>query len=469
MTATKPKAAPTSAPPALGVPGKLPRSRIRPSPTNPRTWFDPAYLQELADSYDVAGVLVPLLVRPMPHAGVLRNGTWVGVDYFELVDGECRFRAAELKGLEELPVHVRWLTDEQALMIQIISNDERRDARPSERAKAYRRLADLGWSAERIAEERRLPVSAVRGILALGKLPAWAWPAVDAGTLPRSTAELAVRVPGDRLREKFLYCVMAGLRSPPAADSWPDLIRFNEKADHDGGLAYREAKTLLHSHFTRELKGAPFSRKSPALLPEAGSCDDCPKRAGNDAEAKAEGIRADTCLDPDCYGRKVGAALAEMGALKKSLATREKRAETKELAAAHPDRRATHEVEKRAPAHAARARLGRPREAGSTRVDASAGRARDETGRPEGQIQGPIMSDDKADAGRVLLVLTDAPGRCRGGCGTSFANRLKRALKALGRNYGLQAKWASADDARAFLETHGKMPCSSDVGGVRPC
>lgn len=147
----------------------------------------------------------------------------------------------------------------------------------------------------------------VRSVLRLAKLPAWALAAVDAGTLPRATAELVARVPGEESRKRAAYCVMIGENSP-ALIVWSDRVELNEKAwKGQTPLTYRETKQLLQLHFTRELKGCPFDRKSLDLLSEAGSCDACPKRAGNDADATEEGVRADTCLDPDCYRAKVKA------------------------------------------------------------------------------------------------------------------------------------------------------------------
>jgi hypothetical protein len=159
------------------------------------------------------------------------------------------------------------------------------------------------------------PVGYVRSVLRLAKLPAWALAAVDAGTLPRATAELVARVPGEASRERAAACVLLSLISPadlPADRStwvaWCEGdARGGSRITNENPLSYRDTKALLRNHFTAELKGAPFDRKSLDLLPQAGSCEACPNRAGNNDEAKAEGTRADVCLDPDCFRAKVEA------------------------------------------------------------------------------------------------------------------------------------------------------------------
>jgi hypothetical protein len=68
-----------------------------------------------------------------------------------------------------------------------------------------------------------------------------------------------------------------------------------------------DARRQIAQRYCRELKSAPFDRKSLTLVPDAGSCDACPKRAGNDPELKADGVREDVCTDTDCYAAKVAA------------------------------------------------------------------------------------------------------------------------------------------------------------------
>jgi len=103
-----------------GEPGEsgqqmMPLSALMPNPRQPRRFFDPVSLQQLAESLKVQGVLQPLMVRP------------VGVEHHEIVYGERRWRAAQLAGLTEVPVLVRELSVAEAETISAVENLQRED------------------------------------------------------------------------------------------------------------------------------------------------------------------------------------------------------------------------------------------------------------------------------------------------------------------------------------------------------
>lgn len=297
-----------------GVTGFVPLSKLRECPLNPRKTFPEDSLRELAASMTAQGVLQPLVVRPVPAAAKYAKEKWDGVEYFEVIAGHRRLKAARLAKLDGLPVLVRRLDDREALAAMVVENAQREDVPPSEEAAALRDLVEaLGL--EGAAEAVGKPLSAVRERAALAGLPAWFLAAVDAGLVPVSTAAVVARVPGGESRETAAVCVAAGLHDPHTlGDDWRAFWldetgeggpRLN--CDYTLVLTQRDAKDLVRTHFCRELKGAPFSRRQLDLIPDAGSCDACPKRAGNDEDLKAEGVRADTCTDPECYAAKVAA------------------------------------------------------------------------------------------------------------------------------------------------------------------
>lgn len=108
------------------------RDLLRPSPMNPRKHFDPTYLDQLAASIKEKGILEPLLVRAATDKK--RGGV------YEIVAGECRYRAAGIAELQGLPCIIRELDDQQAMEIQIIENLHRKDLTPLEEAAGFRAL-----------------------------------------------------------------------------------------------------------------------------------------------------------------------------------------------------------------------------------------------------------------------------------------------------------------------------------------
>jgi ParB/RepB/Spo0J family partition protein len=161
---------PASAPAAeaAALPGRfdqLPITAITASKTNPRTHFDDAYITELAGSIAEKGLIQPIIVRPRPHAGI--NGT------YEIVAGECRYRASKQAGLLKVPAIVRDLTDDQVLEAQLEENIHRKNLTPLEEAAGYRRLIDSNpdkHSAETIATRIGMSVGYVWDRLKLNDL-----------------------------------------------------------------------------------------------------------------------------------------------------------------------------------------------------------------------------------------------------------------------------------------------------------
>lgn len=103
----------------------IPLAQLHPFKDHPFRVVDDERMTETAESVKEYGVLVPAIARPMPDGG------------YELVSGHRRKRACELAGLETMPVIVRELDDDQAVIIMVDSNLQRENILPSERAKAF--------------------------------------------------------------------------------------------------------------------------------------------------------------------------------------------------------------------------------------------------------------------------------------------------------------------------------------------
>lgn len=120
----------------------VPWASCQPSPLNPRKHFDRAALQELAGTMgsDV-GVIEPLVVRPTKNKG-----------QFEIIAGERRWRAADLAGLQVVPVIVReGLTDVQVLRMMVIENKQRQDLNALEEGEGFYQLTKRGVDIDTIA------------------------------------------------------------------------------------------------------------------------------------------------------------------------------------------------------------------------------------------------------------------------------------------------------------------------------
>jgi len=134
-------------------------ANIHPNPLQPRTVFDAAHLEELANSIQTHGIIQPLLVR--------RKG-----DSYELIAGERRLRAAKLAGLVDIPAIIQDYADERILEIALIENIQREDLNPMETAQALERLhTEMNLSHEEIAARTGKDRTTITNLIRLLRLP----------------------------------------------------------------------------------------------------------------------------------------------------------------------------------------------------------------------------------------------------------------------------------------------------------
>ncbi len=133
---------------------------IVPNPRQPRVRMDENELQGLADSIREHGILQPLVVSQDSQGG------------YTLIAGERRLRAAQLAGLETVPVIIRQASDQQRLELALIENVQRADLSPLETAEAYHHLIDeFGMTHEEVAQRVGKSREAVTNTHRLVKLP----------------------------------------------------------------------------------------------------------------------------------------------------------------------------------------------------------------------------------------------------------------------------------------------------------
>jgi ParB family chromosome partitioning protein len=137
----------------------LPIADIQPNPLQPRSVFDSARLDELANSIQTHGIIQPILVR--------RKGS-----HYELIAGERRLRAAKLAGLADVPAIVQDYADDRILEIALIENIQREDLNPMETAQALERLhTQMNLSHEEIAARTGKDRTTITNMIRLLRLP----------------------------------------------------------------------------------------------------------------------------------------------------------------------------------------------------------------------------------------------------------------------------------------------------------
>ncbi len=135
--------------------------KISVNPNQPRRDFDPAALQELADSIAEIGIIQPITLRQM------------GEDEYQIIAGERRFRASQLAGLKTIPAYIRTADDENVMEMALIENIQREDLNSVEIALAYQHLIDqYGLTQERLSERVGKKRATITNYLRLLKLPA---------------------------------------------------------------------------------------------------------------------------------------------------------------------------------------------------------------------------------------------------------------------------------------------------------
>jgi ParB family chromosome partitioning protein len=143
------------------APSTLPLDKLQAGRYQPRTRMDESSLQELAASIRQHGLMQPIVVRPL------------AADRYEIIAGERRFRAARLAGLDEVPVMLRDVSDQNALAMALIENIQREDLNPLEEAQAIRRLLDeFQYTHEQASEAIGRSRSATSNLLRLLNLAA---------------------------------------------------------------------------------------------------------------------------------------------------------------------------------------------------------------------------------------------------------------------------------------------------------
>ncbi len=224
----------------------LPVASIRPGRYQPRTKMDQQALAELAASIRSQGLMQPLLVRPVDR------------ERYELIAGERRWRAAQMAGLEEVPVLVREVADDAALAMSLIENIQRENLNPMEEAAGVQRLVEeFKMTHEQAADAVGRSRSATTNLLRLLKLAKPVQELVMEGALEMGHARAILALEPARQVE-------AGSRVAAK------------------GLSVRETEALVHSM----LRGPAARRKKRADRDLARLEEEVAERLGTTVEIR---------------------------------------------------------------------------------------------------------------------------------------------------------------------------------------
>jgi ParB family chromosome partitioning protein len=262
----------------------VPISILVESATNPRKRFDEKNLEELAASMRAQGILAPLLVRELEESK------------YEVVAGARRLRAAKLAELEKLPVRIVKLTDAEAIECQCVENLQREDIHPLEEALGFKSLLELGepvYTVATVASRSGKSEGYIYGRIRLADLIPPVAEAFLKDQITIGHALLIAKLPASQQQEAF-SAAFRGL--------------WTSEGNSQVLIPVRELAAWIESNILLQLASAPFDKQDETLVPEAGSCVNCPKRTGFNKLLFPD-VRKDSCTSPDCFRAKIDASV----------------------------------------------------------------------------------------------------------------------------------------------------------------
>lgn len=223
-------------------------SELEPNRDQPRKQFSDEAIQTLADSIQQYGMIQPILVRPL------------GLNY-QIVAGERRWRAARMLGMDEVPVVIRELTDEETMAVALIENLQREDLNPLEEANAYAQLMDMfHLTQEEVAKRVGKSRSAVANSLRLLKLPENVKTLVEDGGLSAGHARALLGISDEKLLSET---------AAKAADG-KLTVRAVEKIAADSEKPEKRTKFIHKDSFYKEIEISLESRLGRRVTVTAG-------------------------------------------------------------------------------------------------------------------------------------------------------------------------------------------------------
>ena len=228
-----------------GQENKVSIQEIHPNPNQPRTHFNETQLQELSESIREHGVLQPLLVRK-------------GLEGYEIIAGERRYQAAKIAGIDELPVIIKDVDDQEMLALALIENLQRSDLNPIEEAKGYRQLIQAsGMTQEALSKAVSKSRSAITNSLRLLDLPEVVQDMLYDGKLSAGHARAILAVPFEDARIKLAEKVVAEGLSVRATENLAPLFSVGDTPKAPRPVtpqSYKKAARVLRQVFNTNVR-----------------------------------------------------------------------------------------------------------------------------------------------------------------------------------------------------------------------
>lgn len=220
---------------------ELPVEFLQRGQYQPRKDMNPAALDELAESIRRQGIMQPIMVRPLAQ------------DSYEIIAGERRWRAAQLAGLDAVPVIVKIISDEDAIALALIENIQREDLNAMEEALALTRLQEeFGYTQTEVAEAVGKPRSTVANLMRLTALESEVALLLERGDIDMGHGRALLGLEGFSQLEVARIVVGKGLTvrqtealvrqwqaqqqtAVPAASKSPDIQRLEQKLSEQLG------------------------------------------------------------------------------------------------------------------------------------------------------------------------------------------------------------------------------------------
>lgn len=227
-------------------PVSLKITQLEPNRDQPRKTFDEEALKELAESIKSHGVIQPVVVRKKD-------------DYYEIIAGERRWRAARMAGLKEIPVVIGQYSDSEISEIALIENIQREDLTPIEEAKAYKALIDeYGITQEELSSRLSKSRPKIANTIRLLKLEQEVQDMVETGALSAGHARALLSLEDAKKQTAAANEIVKNSLSVREAENlvkkWNKGEKKKEKALPENDFIYRDIERKMTEKLGTKVK-----------------------------------------------------------------------------------------------------------------------------------------------------------------------------------------------------------------------